>query len=98
MDIRALAANLNCSPELLFGMLYHLEHKYRHQTAPNTYVSLFAPVVGSKRHAINFPYLATLLAAQDQEHSKFVWSLGVSLVALALSIGAIVAQLVTAKA
>lgn len=98
IDIKAVAGQLGCKPELLFGYLYfHLDHKYRYPTGENSHVCLFAPQAGELRHAVNFPYLAAILAAQDQEHSKFAWSLGVSLVALALSVGAIVAQLVTAK-
>lgn len=98
IDVRAIAERLQCKAELLFGYLYyHLDHKYRYPTGPNAHVHLFAPQAGEMRHAINFPYLAAILAAQDQEHSKFLWPLGVSLVALALSVGAIVAQVMTAK-
>lgn len=98
IDIHAVAPRLRCKPELLFGYLYyHLDHKHRYSSGENAHVHLFAPRAGELHHAVNFPYLAAILAAQDQEHSKFIWSLGVSLVALALSVGAIVAQLVTAK-
>lgn len=98
IDMKAVAQKLNCSQHLLFGYLsHHLDHKHRYQTGEDTFVHLFAPQVGELRHAVNFPYLAALLAGHDQEHSKFAWSLGVSLVALALSVGAIVAQVITAK-
>lgn len=98
IDIEAVAKQLGCKGDILFGYLYyHLDHKYRYSTGDNSSVHLFAPKVGELRHAINLPYLAAILAAQDQEHSKFTWSLGVSLVALSLSVGAIIAQLVTAK-
>lgn len=97
IDIESVAKKLGCDKHILFGYLYyHLDHKYRYSSGENASVHLFAPKVGALRHAINLPYLAAILAGQDQEHSKFVWSLGVSLVALALSIGAIVAQVVTA--
>ena len=97
IDVRAMAAKLNCKPELLFGYLYYfLEYKYRHKTGENAYISLFAPRAGTMRHAVNFPYLAAILAGHDQEHSKFRLSLILSLVALALSVGAIVAHLVSA--
>ena len=96
IDVEAVASRLHMSKYLLFGYLQsYLDHKYRYQTGENSYVYLFAPVVGDMRHAVNFPYLAAILAGHDQEHSKFAWSLGVSLVALALSVGAIVAQLVS---
>jgi hypothetical protein len=97
IDVESVAEKLGCKPHLLFGFLYYyLEHKHRYQTGPNSYVTLFAVQAGNSRHAVNFPYLAAILSAHDQEHSKFQWSLGVSLVALALSVGAIIAQLVTA--
>ncbi len=98
IDIDAVAEKLRCDKHILFGYLYyHLDHKYRYSTGENSYVHLFAPTAGELRHAINLPYLAAILAGQDQEHSKFAWSLGVSLVALALSVGAIIAQLIAAK-
>lgn len=98
IDIEAVAKKLSTDKHVLFGYLYyHLDHKYRYQTGENSYVHLFVLQVDGLHHAINLPYLAAVLAAQDQEHSKFAWSLGVSLVALALSMGAIIAQLVSSQ-
>jgi len=95
IDVEAVATRLGTNKYLLFGYLTsYLDHKYRHKTGENSFIHLFAPVVGDMRHAVNLPYLAAILAGHDQEHSKFAWSLGVSLVALALSVGAIIAQLV----
>ena len=96
IDIDAVAMRLGMSKHLLFGYLNsYIDHKWRYKTGENSYVHLFAPVAGDMRHVVNFPYLAAILAGHDQEHSKFAWSLGVSLVALALSVGAIIAQLVS---
>lgn len=98
IDFDAVSERLGCNKYLLFGYLYyHLDHKYRYPSGESGYVYLFSPKVGDLRHAVNFPYLAAILASLDQEHSKFAWSLGVSLVALALSVGAIIAQLVSSK-
>jgi hypothetical protein len=98
IDIHAVSAKLNCKPHLLFGYLYYLlEHKYRYKTGENTYVSLFAPKAGNMRHAVNYPYLAAILAGHDQEQSKYRWSLIFSVLALALSICAIIAQLASSK-
>lgn len=98
IDIEAIAQRLRCEKNILFGYLYsYLDRKYRYQTGESTFVHLFAPRAGELKHAINLPYLAAILASLDQEHSKFTWSLGVSLVALALSVGSIVAQLVAIK-
>lgn len=97
-DIEALAAKLKCDKHMLFGYLYYyLDHKYAYPTGENSSVKLFAVKAGELKHAVNLPYLAAILATADQEHSKFAWSLGVSLVALALSVGAIIAQLITAS-
>lgn len=98
IDMEEIASRPGCDKNVLFGYLYyHLDHKYRYPSGENSHVHLFSPKAGQLRNAINLPYLAAILAGQDQEHSKFAWSLGVSLVALALSVGAIIAQLVTAK-
>ena len=98
IDIPAVAEKLGCDKHILFGYLYsHLDNKYRYRTRENSSIHLFAPKVGELRHAINLPYLAAILAAQEQEHSKFIWSLRVSLVALALSVSAIVAQLLASQ-
>jgi hypothetical protein len=98
IDMEAIARQLGCDKHVLFGYLYyHLDYKYRYPSGEKSHVHLFAPSAGELKNAINLPYLAAILAGQDQEHSKFVWSLGVSLIALALSVGAIVAQLVSAK-
>jgi hypothetical protein len=98
IDIEAIAQKLHCEKNILFGYLSsYLDHKYRYKTAESTFVHLFTPRAGDLKNAINLPYLAAILAGLDQEHSKFAWSLGVSLVALALSVGSIVAQLVGSK-
>jgi hypothetical protein len=93
IDIEAVASRLKCSKYLLFGYLYyHLNHKHSYKTGENSSVPLFAPKVGQLKNAVNFPYLAAILAGHEQEHSKFAWSLGVSLLALLLSGIAIVIQ------
>jgi len=98
IDVTAVAAKLGCKPHLLFGFLYYyLEHKYRYKTGENTYVNLFVVQAGNMRHVVNFPYLAAILSAHDHDRSRYVWTLGVSIVALVLSISAIIAQLVTSK-
>ena len=98
IDVRAVAEKLKCKPELLFGYLYyHLDAKHRYRTGENAHVHLFALQVGNKRHGVNFPYLAALLANHDLEHRRQLWSLALSIVAVALSAAAIIAQVVTAK-
>ena len=91
IDVRKVADKLGCKPHLLFGYLYYyLERKYRYETAPNTFVHLFAMQVGQLHHAVNFPYLAAILAAEKQEHSKYRWSIGISVAAFVVSVIALV--------
>jgi hypothetical protein len=98
VDVRAVADRLKCKPHLLFGYLYYyLERKYKYETGPNTYVHLFVMQVGQLRHAVNFPYLAGILAAHEQEHRKTWLPLVISGLALLVSIGAVIAQVATAK-
>jgi len=98
IDVSAVAAKLRCKSELLFGYLYyHLDAKHKYEQSENVHVHLFAIKVGQKRHGVNFPYLCALLANHNLEHRRQRWSVGISLLALALSAGAIIAQIVTAK-
>jgi len=91
IDFHKVAEKLGCKPHLLFGYLYYyLEHKYRYQTAPNTFVHLFVVQAGQLRHAVNYPYLAGILAAANQEHSKFWWGIGISIAAFVISVVALV--------
>lgn len=98
INITDVATRLGCLPELLFGRLYyHLDAKYRYEQDDGAQVHLFSLKVGSERHCVNFPYLVAVLAEKDEEHSRQLWSVWLSIAALVLSVGAIVAQLVTAK-
>ena len=97
INIQDIASKLKCKPELLFGYLYyHLDAKHRY-TNGNANVHLFTIKVGDKRHGVNFPYLAALLANHDLEHRRQLWSLAISILALAVSAAAIIAQIATAK-
>jgi hypothetical protein len=56
IDIGALAKEIGCNPELLFGRLYyHLDAKYRYKQNNGALVSLFQIQIGGKRHAVQFP-------------------------------------------
>lgn len=93
IDTHKVAERLNCPPQLLFGYLYyHLEAKHHYMNG-NAHVHLFSLQVGDKRHAVNFPYLAAILAGHDESHRRQLLSVWLSGLALALSAGAIIAQL-----
>lgn len=90
IDIRALALRMECTPELLFGRLYyHLDQKYRYKQDNGNLVPLFYLKVGEKRHAVNFPYLASILAEKNQEFRRYILALGVSFLALGVSIASL---------
>jgi hypothetical protein len=94
IDIPALAKKLECTPELLFGRLYyHLDQKYRYKQDNGSIVPLFYLKVGDKRHAVHFPYLASILAGQNQEFRKYIVSLCVSFFALAVSVTSLAVSL-----
>jgi len=94
IDIPALAKKLECTPELLFGRLYyHLDQKYRYKQDDGSIVPLFYLKVGDKRHAVHFPYLASILAAQNQEFRRYIVSLCVSFFALAVSVTSLAVSL-----
>src|SRR3990172_8466373 len=96
IKVSEVASRLGCIPEMLFGRLYyHLDAKYRYKQDDGAQVHLFSIQVGSERHCVNFPYLAAVLAEKDEEHARQLWSLGLSIAALVLSVASIIAQVVT---
>jgi hypothetical protein len=74
-----------------------LDAKYRYKQDDDAQVHLFSIQVGSERHCVNFPYLAAVLAEKNEEHKRQLWSLGLSFVALVLSVASIIAHIVTTK-
>ena len=63
IDIEMIANNFGVHVDIIFGRLYyHLEKKYGYQRQDGSKVSFFALNVGSGKHCINFPYMASVLA------------------------------------
>jgi hypothetical protein len=94
IDVPAIAARLKTKPELLFGRLYfHLDPKYRYKQEGGASVNLFLLDVQSKGHSVQFPYLASILAGQEQEYRKLFWSMVFSVSALLISIAALALNL-----
>jgi len=87
VDVKAVAARLNCSPELVFGRLYyHLDAKHRYKQDSGALVSLFHLNFKDRGHSVHFPYLASILAGFEEEHQKLFWSMVFSISALAVSV------------
>jgi hypothetical protein len=98
IKITEVASRLGCSPEMLFGRLYyHIDEKYRYTQDNNAQVHLFSLKVGTEMHCVNFPYLAAVLAEKNEERKRQLWSLGMAIAALIMSVASIIAQVVTKK-
>jgi hypothetical protein len=94
IDVPAIASKLDCNPELLFGRLYyHLDQKYRYKQDNGALVPLFHLQVGDKRHAVQFPYLASILAGLNQDFRRQVIPLGVSFISLGVSLASLVVSI-----
>ncbi len=90
IDIPAIANKLACSPELLFGRLYyHLDQKYRYKQEGGDLVPLFYLQVSDKRHAVQFPYLASILAGLNQDFRRQAIAFGVSFISLGVSLASL---------
>jgi len=95
IDLVAVARKLGCTPELLFGRLYYyLNQKYRCQPDGGAEVILFAPKVGDKCDAVNFPYLGAILAGQNQDLLRFTISLFVSILAFVVSVASFIISVI----
>lgn len=91
INVPAVAKKLQCSSELLFGRLYyHLDKKHRYKQENGSLVPLFYLKVGEKKHAVNFPYLASVLASENRDYVRFLLPLGLSSLALVVSIVSLV--------
>ena len=94
IDLHAIGAKIGMSPELIFGRLYfHLDQKYRYKQEHGASVSLFQLQIEGKRHAVQFPYLASILAEKNQEFRRYVVGLAVSFLALGVSVTALLVSI-----
>jgi len=101
IDVQAIASRLNCNPELLFGRLYYdmaNRLRIRDPKDPNTIrASIFEMTVGDKRHCVNFPYMTAILASQEAEQRRNLWTLWIAVLALVVSVASLAVQLAGAK-
>lgn len=87
IDLEKLSKELGMEPDLVFGRLYyHLEKKYGYSQSDGGNVHLFAMRVGGDHHVINFPMLSAVLAEMDQSYFRYIVPLGLSTVALVISV------------
>lgn len=91
IDIEALGKRFGCDPDLIFGRLYyHFNGKFASTTGDGEDVSFFYMRLGTDRHVVNFPLLASVLADLQDDRKRFLISTrmaGLSLIVSAVSIG-----------
>lgn len=95
IDCATLGRHFNVDPDIVFGRLYNsLDRRFglRHPDGSST--PFFALQVGGDFRAIHFPMLASVLADLRAERRRFVTSIWLSLVALAISIGSLAVGLI----
>ena len=94
IDIQSIADDLSIDGDIIFGRLYYdLEQRYGYKNDDGSRVCFFSLEVGGERHAINFPYAASILARLRDENKKYrtaiviaIISLFVAFVSLAISL------------
>ena len=96
INIEAIAKHFAVDPDIIFGRLYyHLEPKYGF-TKPDgsTEVNFFALEVGSDRHSVQFPLLATVIASLREERNKHLMATWLSIAAIVISVVSLIVSLV----
>jgi hypothetical protein len=93
IDCKLVAKKLNMDTDIFFGRLYyHLEKKYGYKQADGSAVNLFCLEIDGDRHVVNFPLLSAVLAEQEQSFIRFSAPIVLSLVALSVSLIALLTK------
>jgi hypothetical protein len=86
IDIAAIEEEMGVDGDIVFGRLYyHLENKHGCKPDNGSLVHLFALQAGGERHAVNFPYMASVLAGMRDERRKFTTATTAAIVSLVLA-------------
>lgn len=97
IDCTQVAERLGTSAALVFGRLhFHLQPKYGYENRDGTRVAFFALQAGESRYCVNLPLLSSVLAGLREDHSRYQWSLYLSIAAVVLSLVAITISLLAA--
>ena len=87
IDIEFISKKLKVDGDIVFGRLYYyLNKRYGYKDSKGIETYVFSLKVGKDTHAINFPLLASILASMREEHSKFLFATGLSIVAMIVSV------------
>ncbi len=95
IDCAAIAKRLRVDNNIVFGRLYyHLQHKYGYTQDDGSKVAFFTRKAGEHKDCVNFPLLASVLAALRSENRKFNITTVIAVFALIISSLALVFSLI----
>ncbi len=90
IDLMAIAKELDIDVDIIYGRLYYyLNNKYSYKQSDGSRVDLFALLVGKDTSAINFPYLASILAELQDKEFKYRMTTIVAILALVIAIASL---------
>lgn len=92
ISCKEISKKLNVDSDIVFGRLYyHLQEKYGYRKG-DVSVPFFSLRVGNDERCVHFPLLASVLAGQEEEHSKTRWATCLSIIAIVVSLFALYYQ------
>ena len=93
IDCELVAKKLKMDPDIFFGRLYyHLEKKYGYKQVDGSDVNLFCLEIDGDLHVVHFPLLSAVLADEEKSFLRFSSPIVLSLVALGISLFALVTK------
>ena len=93
IDIDYIAKKMKVEADIVFGVLYYyLNKKYSYEKKDGN-VYLFAKAVGDDINCINFPLLSAIIAELNTESRKYRISIGISIIALIISIFSVIVSI-----
>jgi hypothetical protein len=92
IDIPKVAVELGTEANSVFGRLYFdLDRRYGEEREfGKTRKAFYSPVLGDRRHCINFPHLEAVVAALWLERRRNLWTIGTALLALAIALASLI--------
>jgi hypothetical protein len=87
IDITKIAKELGVDEDIIFGRLYYnLDRKYSYTREGSSPVRFFLNSMDDELHCVNFPYLASVLAALRDESQRYLVATSVSVISLIISL------------
>lgn len=98
IDLEKVADELGVDADIVFGRLYYdLEKRYGYAQDDGSKVHFFALKIGGDAHAVNFPYLASVVAQLRAKKEKHLTATVISIVSLLIAIASIGISLISSS-